>query len=371
MRRRLALVCAFSARILCAQGPSHARLLDTIPNPGRTTAIAAQDLNGDGVADLVVVRDDGVVFYPAVGHGADIAFAAGTPLLADRRLLTIASPRPELGRPCFSDLDEDGIPDLVVVTSADARSIGSASTLCLRWHRGAGATGFGASSVISAADGKPWLVPDGATALALADWNGDGTVDLLAGIRGGVSLFVGHRGRLAATPTSLDVSAHDVAVHDFDGDGDLDLLTTDGIGSVWLHTRTDGASAPTLAPPQRLMQVVGADVLAFAVMPLGRDGVGIVTATRRDRDVLPPVGLSPEEEIRLELAEALVAQLEAKLRKLSELTPADFTPQTLRARKELRAEMESWVARPRQVGRELHRKREPAPAPFRFELHWR
>lgn len=365
-----------SLALVPAQGLSRTRALAEIRVAGRMLAMTAPDVDGDGLADLVAVGVDGVVWWPGKAPGE---FAAtDSELLVDGERLRVGGTTDLPGCPLFADIDGDGVIDLAAVTPADAaappgdgRTPFRPSTPPLRWFRGLGGGRFAAPRPILAADGEPWQVPQGTTSLAIADWNGDGAQDLLVARHGTVWLFAGSAGGFATTATALPAAAHDIAVYDWDADGDLDLLTCDGATSVWWCENTGSKAAPALAAPALLVQVTGADVFAFAVVPLGLEGAGLITATRRDSETLPASGLSQEEAIQLELAEALQAQLEAKLRKLSELRPTDFTPTTLRVRQELRAEMESWLARPRQVARELRRKREPVPASFHFALHQR
>jgi len=373
MRRRLAAL-TLSAAFAPAQGLTHTRALAAITSPGETVALTGHDVDADGQADLVVAGRDGVVWYRGVGRGE---FGAARTLEVAGVALTLGLAGDLRGLPSFADVDGDGVADLVVVAlpdaplTSDGRVSGSPSAPTLRWCRGLGGGGFGADSSVLGDDGEPRRLPDGATALALADWDGDGRPDLFVAARGEVAWYRGDEAGFARTGVGLANAVHDVAVCDFDGDGDLDLLTSDGVASVWLRENSGRKTAPVLAPPVALVCVAGADVLAFAVLPQAQGAPIVVTASRQDTEVLPPAGLTPEETVQLELAEALVAQTEAKLRKLAEIKPADFTSQTLRARKELRAEMESWVARPRQVARALRRKQEPVPAPFRFAVHER
>lgn len=387
MRFPLAVALVLCARHGAGQGLPRMHPLDAL-RADEPTAIAACDLDADGVPDLVVTRARRVQWHP--GHGTrdgghvvpDTTWPAeGVDVVAGEQAVTVGGTCELRGGPYFGDVDRDGRLDLLVVgpsepaapwESGDGVHRVSPSTPPLRWHRGAPGGRFAAGEPLLATNGRPWLVPDGCTGLAFADWNGDGALDALTVTRrGDVLLHAGHESRIDETGVALGAQAVRVAVCDWDGDGDLDLLTCDGVAAVALRTNVGTRAAPVLAAPEALVTLAGTDVLEFAPIELQPGVAGIVTAARRDHDVLPPVGLTAEEAIQLELADALIAQAEAKLRKLSEARPTDFTVHSMRQRQLTRAEMESWVARPRQIARELHRKREPTPAPFRFALHAR
>ena len=163
---------------------------------------ALADLNRDGALDLVYSVYDGMANH--IRYILNAALAGQAPRFdpaqaTDLRLLSApggdALPGAPGDTPCFVDVDGDGYLDLLLGTNAAPLSAGS-----LRYFRNQGAAAGGSA----------------ATSFVLAD-NDYG--HLLSS--GGSNL---------PRPPYLSP-----AVADFDGDGQLDLLTLDGTGMVTLY----------------------------------------------------------------------------------------------------------------------------------------
>ncbi len=285
------------------------RLLDAV-DVGRASYPAAEDLDGDGDLDLVVgsgfnpnldTTPDSLraslVRFENVGSAAEPVFR-----LADDDFLGLDVDFASHYAPAFGDLDGDGRRDLLVGTfggrmafllGTDAGyeltvealqdlDVGTRATPTLGDLDGDGdldlvAGEFNGDLNYFRNDGSPQL-PNFVeaelpgllgldvgrySAPHLADVNDDGDLDLFVGTESDDILFYRNAGTAAAP--SFEAQPFDVgtlrfdtapAAADFDGDGDLDLVSGDRAGGLlYLDNRrfTTSSAAPPSAPgPARL-----------------------------------------------------------------------------------------------------------------------
>ena len=258
---------------------------------GMTTGVAASagsapvaglaaDLNADGREDAVVLRGGDNTLGLLFGQGTG-AVGNGT-LAAPVAMASALTP----GCIAVSELTGDGIPDLLVGAQGDNS---------LRLHRGNATAGvpngtFGFASGLGTLLGTP-------RAVAIADVDEDGIDDILTAtdatvVRmrglGTAGVANGTFGIKQSTPVGM--SCYDLAVHDFDADGVLDLAVSgDGglriLRGVGNNGRGDGSFALPTA------YAAGVSPGRLAVADLNADGADdIVVCDRGDSLVRVFVG---------------------------------------------------------------------------------
>lgn len=191
------------------------------------------DIDADGDFDLFIGKDNGTTsFYRNTGTASSPAFTLVTPQYLD---LTVNT-NPVFA---FADIDADGDLDLFV---GEWRFTGNAN---VRFYRNEGSA-QSAAFVLE----QPQLIPPASriqTIPALADYDGDGDLDLFVGSRDGtIQLFQndGTPDTFNFTPVAGSYVGVDVGFwaapffSDIDGDGDLDLFVGTEEGGVFFYRNT-------------------------------------------------------------------------------------------------------------------------------------
>jgi hypothetical protein len=172
------------------------------------------------------------------------------------------------------DLDGDGNQDLLS-GSYSRMSQPMAGLFQVLWGQADGS--FKKAAVLNGTDGEPLIIPADedtiieniCTRPMAVDWNADGKLDLVVGnFAGSFYVFTGEgRGRFVPLPkkimadgSPLKIEGHhsDPFPVDWDGDGDLDLLSGSSNGGVqWSENRAGAGVEPVLSPFRELIKAQG------------------------------------------------------------------------------------------------------------------
>jgi hypothetical protein len=209
---------------------------------GYATAITVQDLNGDGIPDLVESMGG-----PSNGRGlVNILLGNGdgtfrSPLVFDAGGVGASSI-------VAGDIDGDGKPDVVVALN------GGFSVLL----------GNGDGTLQPAVFSSSGL-PYESQKLLLQDLNGDGRRDLLIFTPHGTSVLLGQGNGTFGTPTSYALGDYLSVLADVNRDGKLDIITE---GWAINLGNGDGTFQPQLYDP-----LTGSPAVQFQVADINGDGI--------------------------------------------------------------------------------------------------
>jgi hypothetical protein len=163
------------------------------------------------------------------------------------------------------DLDGDGRPDIVSGSYSRTDNDMAGLFQVLQGTR----NGFRKASVLNGSDGQPLLLPGTQDATMkkictrqfIVDWDGDGRLDLLTGNFEGTFFWFKGEGKGKFAPKAEPIDATDgkplkiAGVHsdpfaiDWDGDGDLDLVSgSSDAGVYWAENTAGSGHKPKLKP---------------------------------------------------------------------------------------------------------------------------
>ncbi len=231
VRRNRPLAEPLEARTLLSATVTFAQATSFTAGTSPVT-LATADFNGDGNADLAVAD--------ATTEKVDVFFGTGTGTFTTGPVLALSAPPTAI---LTGDFNGDGHPDLAVASSAGSGNAGTSVTIFLGSATGTFALGQTTTVEASAGTSEP-------VAIAAADFNGDGHLDLVATdyTDGAVSVLLGTGSGTFQTPIVIGgVGSLPTAVvaADLTGDGKPDIAVTATVTNSSTSIPTD---AVTLIP---------------------------------------------------------------------------------------------------------------------------
>src|SRR4029077_1657548 len=222
-------------------GPPITRIADAVTGSYATTTVVAKDLNKDGIPDLVVIDEGGVV------PGAHSYLGRGDGTFKHAEFFFESGDFTFVSNVAVGDMDEDGCMDAVTV---EAEAL-------VRIFKGTCDGNFVGFPNVNTVGGG-----DAAVAIAIADMNGDGHLDVVTtgGFFGVDPIFGqeasnlvtvlkgdGHGNLSAPKVFRNEPTSFGLAIADLNGDGKLDVITasqdTDK-AAVFLNDGTGGFAGP-------------------------------------------------------------------------------------------------------------------------------
>jgi len=284
------LTCASEGTVSILLGDGHGNFaaLSTSPSTGYTpTFVAVGDLDGDGNLDLAVVNGCGGTDPTDCAKGptdgtVSVLLGDGTGAFT---LKTSPGTDPNPSWVAVGDFKNDGTLDLAVTNAGTATSRGTTLTVML----GNGDGAFSTTSITSRG-----ISP---AAVAVGDFNNDGKLDLAVANACGTDTTCSSPGKVAIlegdgsggftllsnTPAGTGPSA--LAVADLNGDGNLDVAVADGTGSKVSILLGNGAGSLSLqATPAS--PSTGNSPVSIAIADFNGDGgLDLVTANKNSSNV--------------------------------------------------------------------------------------
>ncbi len=217
----------FGVSILLGNGDGTFQTAISSPVSSYPLGLATGDFNGDGKTDLAVTTNATSSVTILLGNG-DGTFQAPVTYPAGAAPFAVV----------VGDFNGDGNADLAVTSTTLAGSVGLVSILL-----GNGDGTFQAQHSYPTGPDQPGVI-------ALADFNGDGKVDLAITNGANVSILRGNGDGTFQAPARYPVgpAPHGVATGDFNLDGQVDLAVTNFDGSLSILLGTENGTFQAAVP---------------------------------------------------------------------------------------------------------------------------
>ena len=230
----------------------------------RPESVAVTDFNGDGKPDIVAanyVSNTVSVLRNTTAPGAT------TPTFATQQTFAAGS---EPISVAVADFNGDGKPDIVVASGAASGASGGVSVLLNTTAPG--------SATLSFAAQQAFLAGGNNLSVAIADLNGDGKPDLVVARNTGVSVLLDTTATGAAAVSFAaeqdfltGTYPFSVAIADFNGDGEPDLVSVNTGVSVLMNTTVLGAATMVPDFPEAATLATGSVPFSVTIGDLNGD----------------------------------------------------------------------------------------------------
>ena len=225
------LAVVSSAGVTAMLGDGTGRFTTIPGSPFATGAapisVAVGDFNGDGNLDIVTANERANNVTVLLGNGAGgFTAAPGSPFTVGTSPYSVV----------VADFNGDGHPDIATANY-------TTHNVTVLLGNGAGA--------FAADPGSPFAVGTSPTSLTVSDFNGDGSPDLAVANYGSYSVTVllgSHSGGFTVASTTPVAEPYSVVAGDFNGDGIPDLATGDFAGIAVTVLLGNGSGGFTEAP---------------------------------------------------------------------------------------------------------------------------
>jgi hypothetical protein len=307
-----------------------------ISEAGDTHRVSAAlgDIDGDRIADLVLGRNGPFSVRRGLSNAPVRRFADHEQPLG----IAVACSCENPGQPQLVDFDGDGDLDLLAL---DTPVAGAERAI---WFPNDGMGGFCEPVALRDASSQALAWRGPASALAVADLDADGALDLVVALPQVAPQLALFRGRSTgfehkSRPMGM-TTAGAVAFVDWNGDHRTDLLTVENEALVVREKVGD-----RFIEPQELARVTG-DLDQARITVADWNGDGAVDVLLGETIITPAQARTAEDHRHLDTAKAILELIHAERQRIDQSPPPLDDAAAMARRQQRRAALDNWAAGP-------------------------